>query len=243
MKINNSQLQKKGYVVLEQVVSHDAIKEYREIILSNQNLMKNTRPTPSARHLAGFHRFAQFGSLHSALVQNRRIQEFFSRCNEHEEYIDIGLSDITINRSQCWHTDLLRGEFSRYLDEQACWGEQSGGVYKCLLYLQGGTSLEVAEGLHLTPTPLNDDQLEAFIHHAMTTCIPVESGDVIIMDIRLPHRGSTEAQMANKEFEVNPKILVSTVLGSADKPLTTQMKQGNADRQAKWDLREEQTIA
>jgi hypothetical protein len=55
------------------------------------------------------------------------------------------------------------------------------------------------------------------------------------MDIRLPHRGSSEAELSNEEYDRNPKILVSTVLGGDGKPLTQAMERGNFERTVDWD--------
>jgi hypothetical protein len=65
--------------------------------------------------------------------------------------------------------------------------------------------------------------------------IDVGAGDVILMDIRLPHRGSSEAELQSGEFLAAPKILISTVLGADRKPLTSAMEIGNSERLAHWD--------
>lgn len=230
-----SKLQTSGYTVIKNAFDDSEIRKFREIVLNNQHLMKNTRPTKSSRHLAGFHRFQQFEALHCLMTNNPKIIAFLNYIYPNNSYITIGLSDITINRSQGWHTDLLRNQYSKYLDDDACWGINSGGVYKFLLYLQNGRSLEVAKGMHLVKTPLNDAELASDIANISTVSIPVELGDVVVMDIRLPHRGATEEEMASEEFELNPKILVSTVFGGNDYPLTYQMQRGNFARLMNWD--------
>ena len=53
-----------------------------------------------------------------------------------EEPVTIGLSDITVNRSQPWHTDLLRGAYARFLTPDMCWGDASRPCIKALLYLR-----------------------------------------------------------------------------------------------------------
>lgn len=230
-----SDLQKKGYTIIKNAFDDVAIKEFREIVEDNKDLMKNTRPTESSRHLAGFHRYPCLEHLHCSISNNPKIIEFLNQIYQKNSYITIGLSDITINRSQEWHTDLLRGEFSSYLDYKSCWDSHSSGVFKFLLYLQDGRSLEVAQGKHLVKTPLDDAALTSAIEDFSTVSVPVELGDVVVIDIRLPHRGTTEEQMQSKNLEVCPKILVSTVFGELDSPLTNQMQKGNFDRLMKWD--------
>jgi primosomal replication protein N len=107
------------------------------------------------------------------------------------------------------------------------------------MYLQNGRSLTVAEGKHLVKTPLNDKDLMSVIANNPTVSIPVEAGDIVVMDIRLPHRGSTEEQMAREQVVLNPKILISTVFGGNDRRLTHQMMEGNLARLIDWDKRPE----
>jgi hypothetical protein len=233
-----SELRKKGYTIIKNAFDDVAIKEFRKIVQDNQYLMKNTRPVKSSRHLAGFHRYPQLEPLHCSITSNPKIVEFINQIYQKNSYITIGLSDITINRSQEWHTDLLRGEFSSYLDHKSCWGNHSGEVFKFLLYLQKGRSLEVAHGKHLVRTPMDDTALTNTIKDFSTVSVPVEPGDVIVMDIRLPHRGSTEEQMRGNKLEQCPKILISTVFGGIDSPLTHQMQKGNLARLMKWDQKD-----
>ena len=89
------------------------IRQARRTVLAHIDVMKNTRPTPSSRHLAGFHRFPALEPLHQLITGNRPIIEHLTRLLG-EDLRTIGLSDITINRSQPWHKDLLRGRFSHY---------------------------------------------------------------------------------------------------------------------------------
>mgnify|MGYP001101244964 CR=1 FL=1 len=64
----------------------------------------------------------------------------------------------------------------------------------------------------------------------------MEAGDVILMDIRLPHRGSSEQELRGVDYRRPPKILVSTVLGAVSKPLTRAMEAGNFERLRDWDM-------
>jgi hypothetical protein len=67
--------------------------------------------------------------------------------------------------------------------------------------------------------------------------IEVEAGDVVLMDIRLPHCGSTDEELDDPAFLSEPKILVSIVLGSEGRPLTRAMEAGNRERLRDWDAR------
>jgi hypothetical protein len=92
--------------------------------------LKNTRPTPSSRHLAGFHRYPELESLHGQLAGNKKVLNFMKLVLGVQQVRSIGLSDITINRSQNWHKDLLRGKYESYLNGVEIWDCDSAGVYK-----------------------------------------------------------------------------------------------------------------
>ncbi len=108
---NVKDLQQSGFAVLKGVFSKEMIAEARQQVLANRGLFKNTRPLPSAGHLAGFHRFPALESLHTMLTANPVIRDFLKCVLNGQEIRSIGLSDITINRSQQWHKDLLRGKY------------------------------------------------------------------------------------------------------------------------------------
>jgi hypothetical protein len=227
-------LKQDGFVVLPNVFNHEQIAFARKTVLDNIHLLKNTRPTVSSRHLAGFHRHPALEILHCMLVTNSEIRSFINDALGGMDSVTIGLSDITINRSQEWHCDLLRGAFSSYLNEEVCWGPRGGGVYKALLYLQEGKSLATVPGSHARKTSLDNDQcvipkdLDSISH------VSVNPGDVVIIDLRLIHRGSTEAEMQSLTLADNAKILISTVFGGADCPLTNAMEVGNFHRLMAW---------
>ena len=62
----------------------------------------------------------------------------------------------------------------------------------------------------------------------------VEPGDVVILDIRAAHRGSTEEACQSPACSSHPRILVSTVLGRSDGELTKAMEMGNFHRLMDW---------
>jgi len=233
-----SQLLETGCTIIKNAFTTSEVDNFRLKVLDNRALMKSTRPTPSSRHLAGFHRFPTLEPLHSAVTGNAKLAKFLEKLFLGDTPISIGLSDITINRSQPWHTDLLRGEFSQFVDEKACWDQNGGGVYKLLVYLQAGTSLRIAPGMHKDRTPLDDEELEHSLDHSSTCDVTADTGDVVVMDIRLPHCGADEQAMQRKSLEDNPKILISTVVGALQSPFTRQMQLGNMARMLDWDQRE-----
>ncbi|OOZ15363.1 hypothetical protein BOW28_11735, partial [Solemya velum gill symbiont] len=88
------QLKTEGITVLRGVFDQDEVVKARELVLENRNLFKNTRPTPSAGHLAGFHRFPALESLHVRPAGNPVIGSFFQLFFESAGFRTIGLSDI-----------------------------------------------------------------------------------------------------------------------------------------------------
>lgn len=232
-----SNLKKDGYHVLKSVFNQAQIELARNQVLKNLKLFKNTRTTISSRHLAGFHRYPQLDSLHSMLTSKEEIYKHISNELGGMEVVTIGLSDITINRSQEWHCDLLRGAFSSYLDEDICWGANGGGVYKALLYLQQGKSLAVVPGSHTKKVSLADDAAAVPNDMQSISYIPVNPGDVVIMDIRLIHRGSHEVETELLKLDETAKILISTVFAGIGCPLTSAMEEGNFFRLKAWDAK------
>src|SRR6185295_19757554 len=89
----------------------------------------------------------------------------------------IGLSDITINRSQHWHTDLLRGKYEAYLKGVDIWGGECAGVYKLLMYLQDSTSLKIVRGSHRVPLSLVNDDYADPADNADVVAVSFKAGD------------------------------------------------------------------
>ena len=105
-------------------------------------------PNPSSGHLAGFHRYPELEHLHALVSSNPLVLDILRTATGCSQIRSIGLSDITVNRSQQWHVDLLRGRYQAHLQPETCWGSDGGGVYKILLYLQPGATLKVVPGAH-----------------------------------------------------------------------------------------------
>ena len=205
----------------------------RRTVEANLHLLRNTRPTVSAGHLAGFHRYPVLEPLHQLLTGNDRVRRHAAALCDRDART-IGLSDITVNRSQPWHKDLLRGRFAVHLGVDDPCRRWHGTVYKFLAYLQPSVSLQVVAGSHRQDIPLTDDS-EAFPDEAADVrTIPVQAGDVVVLDICATHRGADESAYWGSDIFEDAKILASTVFGSADSPLTDALETGNAIRQAAW---------
>jgi hypothetical protein len=230
---HSEQLIERGYTVIEGL-SDAAVDEARRCILANAELLKNTRPNPSSGHLAGFHRYPELEHLHALVSSNPVAHEILKSTTGSSRIRSIGLSDITVNRSQPWHVDLLRGRYRSHLTQDICWGPHGGGVYKALLYLQAGATLRVVPGAHVRPTALDDDRKSEPQSPAEIEAVEVPSGGLVLMDIRLPHRGSSEDELKDVSPQ-HPKLLISTVLTGDRMPLGDAMERGNLERLLDWD--------
>jgi hypothetical protein len=236
-----AELKSEGFTTLSGVCRPSDIESARELILANRHLMKNTRPTPSSGHLAGFHRYPCLEPLHTMLTSLAGVDEVVREALNGSEPQTIGLSDITINRSQQWHKDLLRGEFMQYLDANSLrWDLNGTGVFKILLYLQQGSSLKIISGSHLRSRSLDDDRHSQPCEGETISTVPVEPGDVVIMDIRCSHRGADESAYIQGQWDDNLRILVSTAIGAENHPLTHAMEKGNFARMTAWMARHKQ---
>jgi len=234
---NLRELRRVGITVLEGVFDRETVAMSREQVLRHCSLYKNTRPTASSRHLAGFHRYPELDSLHNQLVENKKILDFMTLVVGCKQVRSIGLSDITINRSQHWHKDLLRGKYAAYLKGLDVWDCECPGVYKLLMYLQDGRSLKIVPGSHRVPLSLESDEYAEPGDDADVADVSFKAGDVVVMDIRTSHRGSTEEVFLSRAFDDDPKILLSTALGVDASALTNAMELGNARRLRDWDER------
>src|SRR5689334_5224 len=210
---NLQELRTDGITVLEGVFDRETVDLSREQVMEHWFLYKNTRPTPSSRHLAGFHLYPELVSLHNLLAGNKKVLNFINLALGGQGARSIGLSDITINRSQHWHKDLLRGNYESYLKGVDIWGAEGAGVYKLLMYLQDGRSLKIVRGSHLMPVSLENDEYAEPRDNADVVDVSFKAGDVVVLDIRTSHRGSTEDVFLSGAYDNDPKILVSTALG------------------------------
>lgn len=233
------ELRNKGYVVLQAVHSLPTIEAARATILEQRGLLRNTRPTASSGHRAGFHRLPALEPLHSLVSRPLQIRAVLDAAVGGKGVRTVGLSDITMNRSQGWHRDLLRGPYQGYTDQNLIWNSLHGVLFKALLYLQRSNSLRLIAGSHLRRCRLDSDDDSTPSDEDIIDSPPVEAGDVILMDLRMSHCGSQEKAFAVDEARRHPKLLVSTVFGAIESPLTAQFESGNNVRQADWDRRHE----
>jgi hypothetical protein len=226
-----------GYCIISGAFGSDKIAKMRSDILANLHLMSNTRLTKTAFHIAGFHRFLDLEHLHREISANNELSEILRAIYDPYAVVALGLSDITINRSQPWHTDLLRGKYANFVDSEFCWNTPAPPCLKALVYLQDGQSLRVVSGSHLQPIDLSTDIHAVPQSTARVTPLDLKAGDIVLMDIRLIHRGATEYEMQEKGLGGDAKILVSTVFGDRWSPLTQAMQVGNMHRLVDWDNR------
>lgn len=226
-------LQRIGAAIMPGVFSPDEIERARQQVLDNVALMRNTRVTPSSRHLAGFHRYPALEPLHAMMTGNPMIRSQMERLLG-QDMRTIGLSDITINRSQQWHKDVLRGKYAGMMHNDAPCSAYHGTVFKVIVYLQDSSSLKVIPGSHQQDIPLDNDNQAIPSDETPVETLSVAGGDVVIIDICTTHRGSEESAFQGPDAERHPKILISTVFGRADCEFTDRMEQGNAVRLADW---------
>lgn len=222
-----------GVAIIPEVFSQSDIDRTRERVLANLHLMRNTRSNASSRHLAGFHRYPDLEQLHCMITSHPVIQSYLTElCGEHMR--TIGLSDITVNRSQQWHKDLLRGKFQHLLGAYNNCSSCHGLAYKVLVYLQDSTSLQFIPGSHKQDIALDNDEQAIPADLNQVQSINAHAGDAVILDICTTHRGSKEEVLLSDEMHVNPRILISTVFGTADSEFTNVMEAGNAIRLSDW---------
>lgn len=227
-----------GYAVIESVFSADSIQRTRDRILDNLSLFKNTRASDSSRHLAAFHRYPSLEPLHTALTSNPQVLAVLKTVFG-EQIVTIGLSDITINRSQQWHKDVLREKYAYHLEGIQVFDSKALAPIKALVYLQDSSSLKVLPGSHLQAADLQQGDKSIAEEPDHVEAIQVNAGDVILIDIRLTHAGSQESDFTAKALHENPKILVSTVFAKDQCPFSRAMERGNQERLFDWQDRTE----
>jgi hypothetical protein len=222
-----------GVGVLRGAFQLDELAEARRTVEAHTGLMKNTRPTASALHLAGFHRFPALEPLHQLITGNRATRAIMTRLLG-ADHQTIGLSDITINRSQQWHKDLLRGRFSHHLGDEHTCERDHGKVFKVIAYLQDSSSLHVVPGSHRQDISLESDLYAIPESDENVTRVETRLGDAVIIDICTTHRGSPEEVFQSAPADAPLRILVSTVFGGVDCDFTRRMEVGNAERLSAW---------
>jgi hypothetical protein len=228
-----------GAGVLVDAFDTGTVEEARRVVLAHTDLMKRTRPTPTARHLAGFHRFPALEPLHEVLTGNPLVTGAL------EELLGaplrtIGLSDINIDRSQQWHKDLLRGRYRSYLGDDEVCAHHHGKAFKVILYLQDSSSLQVVPGSHRRDIDLADDEHAIPGPDDPVVTVAARAGDAVIIDLCTTHRGADEATYLSQAPGTPARILVSTVFTRAECDFADRLEAGNAARLADWSHRPEQ---
>lgn len=231
-----------GAEVLAGAFDVATVEEARRLTLAHTDLMRRTRPTPSARHLAGFHRFPALEPLHTAITGNpavtARLHELLG-----SDLRTIGLSDITIDRSQPWHKDLLRGAYRSFLQPDGVCAANHGKAFKVIMYLQDSTSLQIIPGSHRQDIDLDSDQHAVPSPADPVLTVPVRGMDAVIIDLCTTHRGADEATYLDRAPGTPPRILVSTVFTRAECEFADQLEAGNAARLADWSRRHRAPVA
>lgn len=234
-KDNKEELLNNGITILQNIYDDDIILDLRKQILDNLSLMKQTRKDEDSRHLAAFHRYPEFEKLHGLVSCNETVLQFLDYVLDGKKVRSIGNDDITVNRSQHWHKDLLRGKYSTHLNSvDNIWSKQNCSVFRILLYLQDTSSLKIVKGSHLKPISLQNDDHAIPSDDDDVAVVTIKKGDIGIMDIRTTHRGATKEFFDNEYFKENKGILIATVLGEVDSKLTDNMEKGNFHRLMNW---------
>ena len=231
-----------GVAVIPGAFDDAVIDDARRLVLANTALMKRTRPTRTARHLAGFHRFPVLEPLHLALTANPVVLEHVHLLLG-PDLRTIGLSDITIDRSQPWHKDLLRGAYRHFLDPEAVCERHHGKAFKVIMYLQDSNSLQVIPGSHRVDIDLDTDQHAVPGPDDPVLAVPVRRGDAVVIDLGTSHCGADEATYLSAPPDAPARILVSTVFTRAVCDFADQLEAGNAARLADWSRRPSQPVA
>lgn len=232
-KEKKEELATNGLTILPDIFPLEVIERTRSQILEHYSLLLNTRPTASSRHLAGFHRYPEFENLHSLISCNPTILSFLKYVLNGQRIRNTGISDITVNRSQCWHKDLLRGPYQSFLDYDEVW-KSEGEIFRIVLYLQDSTKLKIVPGSHLEPISLESDYYAIPVNEDNVMAVPVKAGSVVIMDVRTTHRGGYEHDFEKINGNDSLSILVATTLGLDSSTFTAQLEYGNAYRLKKW---------
>jgi hypothetical protein len=225
-----------GAEVLPGAFDDATIEEARRLVLAHTDLMKRTRPAPSARHLAGFHRFPALAPLHDLITHNQTVTDRLHALLG-PELRTIGLSDITIDRSQQWHKDLLRGRYRSFLEPEGVCAHHHGEAFKVIVYLQDSSSLQIVPGSHRLDIDLDSDDHAIPGPGEPVAAVPARKGDAVIIDLCTTHRGADEAAYRDAPPDAPPRILVSTVFTRVDSAFADRLEAGNAARLADWDRR------
>ena len=176
----------------------DFLDSLRTLIIKHIHLFENTRSYSVSRHLPSFHIYKPLSSL-MALSQQPDINILLN--NILGDYKFLNFSDITINRSQSWHKDLLRGKYIKYYEgKKTICSDFHDHVYKLLIYLQDQSSLKIIKNSHLKDINLHSDEFAQPSTSDQIVQINSKKGDAILMDICLTHAGSNEDECSSLDL-------------------------------------------
>jgi len=212
----NSQLQKNGYFLLENVFTEEEINGYKNDVL---NFKKNNKTISSTKGITipDFIKHEQLKNV-SEIRNNVKINDVLKQIFDND-YRFCSHNDIGINRVVGWHKDKLNNSYAKYQTIDI-WSESNGEkheIVKVLIYLQDHSNnndgLKIIPGSHLVKSikTKNIYQLKPKI------------GDVVIFDQRITHRGM-ERQVPNS------RILVSFGFGK-NNVFTDNFEKGTIKRQ------------
>jgi hypothetical protein len=222
-----------GVGIIESAFDLTDVEESRRIVQDHKHLMKSTRPSPTSRHLAGFHRYPALEPVHQLITGNSLVRAVIGDLLG-SDIRTIGLSDITMNRSQQWHKDLLRGSFRRFIEDENPCEKHHSKLFKVVLYMQDSSSLHVVPGSHRHDISLESDEYAVPDADAEVVSVKTKVGDAVVIDICTTHRGSPEEVFASMTESDTPRMLISTVFGSAYCDFADRIELGNAERTSVW---------
>lgn len=210
-------IQKEGYLILKNVFTEEELTECQKEI---NNYIKNRK---TFKHSGGISipDFIKRKELSKSakLKENEKIHKTLKEIFDSDDYRFCSHNDIGINRIAGWHKDKLNGAVSKY-ETVNIWKEYNGEkheIVKVLTYLEShgnnNDGLKLVPGSHLNPKK----ETEGWIQ------LNPETGDVIIFDQRITHRGMSRQVPY-------PRILVSFGFGK-NNIFTDNFEKGTVVRQ------------
>jgi len=233
---------KQGYGVVKKLFDTNLLDSLRALIIKHIHLFENTRSYSASRHLPSFHIYKSLSSL-MALSQNPDIKILLNSVLG--DYKFLNFSDITINRSQPWHKDLLRGKYTKiYEGKKTICSDFHDHVYKLLFYLQDQSSLKIIKNSHIEDIDLHSDEFAQPNTSDEIIKINSKKGDAILLDICSTHAGSNDDECSSLDLfdQGNTKILITFVFGKTDSWLSGVMEEGNQARLIDWNKKYKKII-
>jgi hypothetical protein len=216
MNALKTEVETKGFTILRDVFTNDEIVNVRHAI-EGWCKTHNGLPTAGGISIPDFIKIPDFISV-TTLKDNATVNAAlidilgnkFRFCSH---------NDIGIARAVGWHKDKLNGPYAKY-QKTNIWKPNPNGdkhdIVKVLIYLQDQhdkeTSLFVVPGSHTNPSMDTRNAKQ----------VSVKSGDVVIFDQRITHRGAHKSEQG--------RILVSFGFGK-NNVFTDEFEAGTVARQ------------